>query len=309
MPDPSKYVQEKGMFIFSAGTQSTNGFGYTFWIDELKFEKTGIIAQPKPSILLGQDIVAQSFNGSTVDVGFLVTQTFNVDGSNVTVATTPAFFDFESSNPSVATVDGSGIVTVLSEGTAKITASLNGVEAQGSYEVTSSGDLPTAPVPMRPASNVKSIFSDAYTNETNSNFNPGFGGSTTQTTLANLAGNNVMIYSSNNFTGIIFDSTVDASALSHMHVDVFTTNASANVEFQIRDIGGNGEIETNVFTGFPDGDDKDFRFTASGFTAGSWSSFDIPLGGDLASQKNNLGAIILAGGPDFILDNIYFYTE
>ena len=33
IPDPSKLVQEKGMFIFSAGTSSTGGVGFTFWID------------------------------------------------------------------------------------------------------------------------------------------------------------------------------------------------------------------------------------------------------------------------------------
>ncbi|MBG7630624.1 MAG: carbohydrate-binding protein, partial [Bacteroidetes bacterium] len=38
IPDPSKLVQEKGMFLFSAGTQSTNGTGYTFWLDEMRFE-------------------------------------------------------------------------------------------------------------------------------------------------------------------------------------------------------------------------------------------------------------------------------
>ena len=31
------------MFIFSAGTENTNGVGYTFWIDEVKFEKIGTI--------------------------------------------------------------------------------------------------------------------------------------------------------------------------------------------------------------------------------------------------------------------------
>ena len=50
-------------------------------------------------------------------------------------------------------------------------------------------------------------------------------------------------------------------------------------------------------------------FDATGLTVGSWTSIDIPLDAGLATQKNNLGALILAGGPDFILDNIYFYKE
>jgi hypothetical protein len=68
-------------------------------------------------------------------------------------------------------------------------------------------------------------------------------------------------------------------------------------------------IETNQFNGLPTGDDVDYRYTASGLTAGVWTPVEIPLAGNLASQRDNLGAIILANGPNFILDNIYFYTN
>jgi len=68
-------------------------------------------------------------------------------------------------------------------------------------------------------------------------------------------------------------------------------------------------IETDVNNGFPIGDDVDFRFDLTGLTVGQWTSIDIPLGGDLATQRNNLGSLILVGGPNFILDNIYFFTE
>ncbi|TYA84327.1 Ig-like domain-containing protein [Seonamhaeicola marinus] len=312
IPDPSMLIRERGLLRYSAGGIGPvgNEVGYTFWMDEVKFEKLGTVAQPQPAMLDGQDVVQQSFNGSEIDLGASgLKQVFNVDGRNVTVYTTPAYFLFESSDPSVATVDEKGVVTVRSKGTAKITATIAGVLANGSLEVTSSGDLQAAPIPTRPAANVKSIFSDAYVNATESNFNPGFGGSTTQTTQANLNGDNVQIYTNNNFTGIIFNNTVDGSALTHLHVDVYTQQSDTSFEIQIRDVGGNGEIETNVFTGFPDGDDKDYRFNVSGLTQGAWNSIDIPLSGDLAAQKNNLGALILAGGPDFILDNIYFYSE
>jgi hypothetical protein len=35
---------ERGLFWYAEGAE--NGKGYTFWIDELKFEKLGTIAQP-----------------------------------------------------------------------------------------------------------------------------------------------------------------------------------------------------------------------------------------------------------------------
>jgi hypothetical protein len=307
IPNASRLVQEKGMFIFSAGSQSTNGFGYTLWIDELKFENLGTIAQPNPVILDGQDLVQQSFTGSSISISGL-TQTYNIEsGENVTVRSAPSYFDFASSDTSVATVNELGVVSVVGSGSALITATMGSVLATGSLEVTATGALPIAPVPTLAASNVKSIFSDEYTVETTSDYTPDFGGSTTQVAVVTANNDSVLIYSNNNFTGIIFDNTVDASVLSFMHVDVYAQQAGVQVEFQIRDIGANGVVNTNIFTGQPEGDDADKRFTASGLTVNGWNSFDIPLNAGILNQKNNLGAIILAGGPNFILDNIYFY--
>ncbi len=309
IPDPSKLIQEKGMFFFSAGTTSTGGVGYTFWIDELRFERTGTIAQPRPAIFSGQDLTEQTFIGS-IFVASGLTQTFNLgNGVNQTIFVAPSYFDFDSSDNSVAQVSELGLISVVGTGTADISAILADVRAQGSLEVTSTGNFQAAPTPTRPAANVKSIFSDAYVDDTSSNFNPGFGGSTTETTIANLNGNSILTYNNNNFTGIIFDNTVDASALTFLHVDVYVQDAGTEFEIQIRDVGANGELETDVNTGLPIGDDADRRFTFTGLSAGQWTSFEIPLDGDIAAQKNNLGAFILAGGPNFILDNIYFYTE
>nr|WP_298928544.1 glycosyl hydrolase family 16 [uncultured Allomuricauda sp.] len=309
IPDPSKLVQERGMFFFSAGTQTTNGFGFTFWIDELRFEKLGTVAQPSPAILNGMDVVQQAFTGSNLIVNGL-TQTFNLDtGVNQTVIAAPSYFNFSSSDIEVARVSELGEVSVVGEGTAEITALLGGVLADGSLEVTSAGSLAFAPPPARPAANVKSIFSEAYTPDTNSNFAPGFGGSTTETSITNNNGDFVLAYTNNNFTGIVFENTVDASGLTFLHVDVYVQSAGVEVGIQIRDIGGNQELETNTDNGLPQGDDVDFRFDLTGFTVGQWTSFEVPLGGDLATQKNNLGALILTGGPNFLFDNIYFYTE
>ncbi len=311
IPDPSKLFNESGLLWLAEGAsfEGDEG-GYIFWLDEVKFEKLGTVAQPQPMILDGEDVVLQSFNGGVVNLASSgLSQTFNVSGENITVSIPPGYFSFDSTNPSVATVNESGLVNVLSQGSTAITATLGNVLAAGSLELTSNGDLPFSPTPTQPADDVRSIYSDSYTPVTGSNFNPGFGGSTTQTTEASLNGNNVQIYANNNFTGILFDNTVDGSEMTHLHVDVYTQSPGASVEIQIRDVGANGELETNVFNGFPDGDDKDFRFTADGLQVGQWTSFEIPLGGDISTQKNNLGAFILVGGPDFILDNIYFYKE
>jgi hypothetical protein len=306
IPDPAKLLEERGVFWYAMGTQTTGGLGYTVWLDEIKFEKLGTVAQPRPVILNSQNAVQQAFTGSSIPLSGL-TQTFNLASSgDVTVIAAPSYFDFTSSNPAVAMVSESGVVSVIGSGTAVITGSIAGTTATGSLALTSAGTLPAAPIPTEPQSLVKCIFSDTYILETTSNFSPGFGGSTTQTTVASANNDDVLIYANNNFTGIIFDNTVDASTLTFMHVDVYVQQPGAQVRIDVRDIGADGVISSDG-NGFPTGDDREIRFNTPTLTSGVWTSFEIPLTGNILNQKNNLGAIILVGGPNFILDNIYFY--
>lgn len=315
IPDPSKLMDERGVFWFSAGSQETGGFGYTFWVDELKFEKLGTIAQPRPAILNSSDQAITSFVGASTNItGLSHTVNYAAESASggviardITLNTAPSYFTFNTSDPSVATVNELGVVSIVGSGTATITASLDGQEAAGSLEVESLGELPASPPPPQSQENVRSVFSDAYNAATASNFSPGFGGSTTQTSVLSTNNGTFLSYTDNNFTGIIFDNTIDGSEMTFLHVDVYVLDASTSIGLQIRDVGANGIIETNVFNGFPEGDDVDYRVNLDGFEAGVWKQFNIPLLGDIASQKDNLGALILTGGPNFILDNIYFY--
>ncbi|MBU3662212.1 MAG: glycosyl hydrolase family 16 [Bacteroidetes bacterium] len=308
IPDPSKLVNERGVFWFAAGPQATIGYGYTLWFDEVKFEKLGTVGKPTSNIVNGQNSSVKTFIGSSIPVTGLY-HTYNlVNGQDVKVISTAAYYKFNSSNPTVATVDDKGVVTALAIGTTEITASVNGIAAKGKLTIECKGDLVGSPIPTRPAGDVKSLFSDAYANATESNFTPNFGGSTTITEILNTSTGKVAQYSNNNYTGIMFtENPVDASTMGFLHIDAYVENAATTIGIQIRDIGANKTIETDVNTGNPMGDDKDLRTNLSGFQTGVWKSFDIPLTGAIASQKNNLGAIIITGGPNFILDNIYFY--
>lgn len=307
IPDASKLFNETGLFWLAEGASfAGDEGGYVLWFDEIKFEKLGAIAQPNPKIFGGEDLTEQSFTGSSIAITGL-TQTFNLEsGVNRTILAAPSYFNFSSSDIEVARVSERGEISIVGEGTAEITAILGGVLADGSLTITSGGGLASAPTPTLTQANVKSIFSDAYTNDTESNYTPGFGGSTTETTVSGSRADSFLTYTNNNFTGIIFDTTVDASDLTFMHVDVYVQEVGTEVGIQIRDIGANQLIESDN-NGFPIEDDKDFRFNLTGLTVGQWTSFEIPLGGNIATQKDNLGAIILVGGPNFILDNIYFY--
>jgi len=306
IPNSSILKQERGMLFYSAGAKQEKG--YTFWIDELRFEKSGNIRLLEAKILNGQNLTNNTYTGASQTISDL-SATYNLaSGQNLSVSIAPSYLNFMSSDTNVATVNSAGLVNVIGlNGNSIITANLGDVQAKGSLKVTSNGVFPQSPTPTNPAANVRSIFSDAYTNIVSPNFNPGFGGSTTATTVSSLNGNNIATYSNNNYTGIMFDnSPIDASTMSFMHVDIFVESIpSTPIEFQIRDIGANKTIETNEFNGLPKGDDKDLRFTSTGLVAGQWNSINIPL--TALTQKTNLGGIILVGGPNFILDNIYYY--
>ncbi len=308
IPDASKLTNERGVFWFAAGTQGTNGSGYALWFDEIKFEKLGTVGKPTSTILDGQTSTIKSFNGSTINITGL-DHIYNLtNGQDVKVISTAAYYNFTSSNPTVATVNDIGVITVLATGNAEITASVNGVPAKGKVIIESKGDFVGAPAPTKPQNDVKSIFSDAYTDATTSNFTPGFGGSTTITDILTTSTGKIAQYSNNNYTGIMFtENPLDGTTMGFLHIDAYVENASTTIGIQIRDIGANKTINTDVNTGNPIGDDKDLRTTLSGFQAGVWKSFDIPLNGAIQNQKGNLGALIVTGGPNFILDNIYFY--
>ena len=313
IPDASKLVQEKGMFRYSAGTQGTNGFGYTFWIDELKFEKLGTILPLQASIMNGNNITRSTFVGVTSSItGVLAT--FNMpNGLNQSVAISPAFLNFTSSNPSVATVSDSGLVTPLSAGTAVITATFNGQPALGSLIINCSGTYVNAPTPTLSPANVISIFSDTYSNVPVNYYNGYW--QPWQTTLSNnfsVLGDNVLNYTNFNFVGIEFSSpTVNATSMTHIHLDAFIPGAIApgrQLRVIVVDFGANG-----VFGG---GDDTrhSTTFTATTSTpvvSQNWISIEIPFSAmpGLLS-KSNLAQIILEGGDNSIIyvDNIYFHN-
>ncbi|MDX5319962.1 MAG: Ig-like domain-containing protein [Bacteroidota bacterium] len=307
IPDPSKLNQERGVFWFAAGTQGTNGSGYALWFDEIKYERFRTQRQVRSEINNGNTSTVKSFIGSSLTLtGFR--QVYNLEnGKDVSISSSPNYYTFVSSDTSVATVSATGIIQIVGTGKTDITAFMNGIESEGIVSVESLGNLPASPTPNKAPADVKSIFSDAYTQATTSNFTPGFGGSTTLTSVLLTSNGEVLQYTNNNFTGIMFDNIIDGSSMGFLHIDAYVQTAGTSIGIQIRDVGANKTIETDIFTGNPQGDDKDYRTNLSGFQTGVWKSFDIPLAGNITNQKNNLGAIIITGGPNFILDNIYFY--
>ncbi|MFD2725552.1 carbohydrate-binding protein [Hyunsoonleella rubra] len=313
IPDPSKLVQERGMFIFSANANDNNGVGFTIWIDELQFENLGTIAQARPAILGGQDQTAQANVDSSVPIIGL-TQTFNVtNGRDVTVKVTPAYFDFETSNPFVASVDDRGLVTIVGEGNidpntgqpdnkATITAKLGEVQAAGSLTVEAVN------------LNVLSIFSDVFANVPVDNYN-GFYIDGFQTTLGGAVeenGTNIIDYTMMNFVAIEFYGRggsgvvpLDATEMTHMHIDVRVNETVEASDF----------FRIELFNNFTLGNSVSGAYTIPGtdLLSNEWVQFDIPLSNFVGlSAQDALGAIIFVSDATIAnvsLDNIYFYAE
>lgn len=306
IPDPSKLFDERGMFWYSAGTQNTGGNGYTFWIDELKFEKLGTIGQPRPAIANGQDLVQDAFSGIDLELtGF--TQTFNLgSGLNKTLNVAPSYFDFTSSDPSLAFVDQFGVISV-SSGTAVITASLGGVEAQGSMTVNAVGSFDVAPTPTRAANNVISLYSDSYTNVPVDFFNGYW--EPWQTTLSSdfvVNGNTMINYTNFNFVGNQFSNpTVDATEFSKLHFNMNLPEVPSNLDLLItvKDFGA------DQADGGGDDTIQQVFFDASDFEAGEWSTLEFSIN---LANRTNIGQIIYenvngSSLTEFFIDNIYFY--
>lgn len=315
IPDASKLIQERGLLWYSAGGIGPEGqeVGYTFWLDEVKFEKLGTIAQARPAILNGATETRDGINGTTTQLnGF--TQTLDVDGTNITTTVTPSYFDFMSSEVDVAFVNELGEVFIIDEGTTEITAILGGVAANGKLILNSLGDYIAAPTPTQSADDVISIFSDAYSNVTASLIS-NFGEFQSSTLTAFQVGSdNVLNYQNVNFFGIEFNGnipTIDATNETTLHMDIFIPGAVSNdasLTIQLRNIGPNGMIETNPFTGQPTGDDTEIS-TMPTLNSGQWISVNFDITG--LTDRSALGQIVFvaaeSGPTNFYVDNIYFY--
>lgn len=308
IPDPSKLVAERGAFWYAMGTQGTGGSGYIVWLDDVKFEKLETIAQPRPAISNGTDLVTSTFIGVNLAVSGLV-ETFNLpSGRDQRVTVAPSYYDFTASNTSVATVTPLGNISVLAAGTSVITATLAGVDAVGSLTVNSQGNFQLAPTPTRNASNVISIFSDAYTNVPVDYYNGFWGGSTTGSADFSVNGDNILNYTNFNYVGTqTANPLTDASAMTMIHLNLYIPSpVPPNFDFliTIEDWGPN-QVDNG-------GDDtrQQIFVRRSQVIADTWITIEAPL---TLVNRNNIGLIIyeninFSSLRNFYVDNVYYYN-
>ncbi|MEM1319253.1 MAG: hypothetical protein AAGG75_03300 [Bacteroidota bacterium] len=311
IPDASKLTQERGMLYYVEGPE--DGKGYTFWIDEVQYEKLGTIAHSKPSILEQQDQTVTAETGDDLPIGGTFAF-FNLPtGIDQRVEMAPSYFDYTSSSTSVASVSAAGIVSVIDSGTTTVTATLAGTDALGSLTIQASGaalvPVTPAPTPTQSQDSVISLYSNAYTDVTVDTWNTRWQGSTADNFDIQIDGDDVRQYKKLNFVGIEFTSqTINASQMTHFHMDVWTPDPTAlPAEFKVLlvDFGAN-----NVFEG---GDDSshEMTFTSPTITTESWFSIDVPLSSFSGLvNRSNLAQLVLSGTlPNVFIDNVYFYKS
>ena len=144
-----------------------------------------------------------------------------------------------------------------------------------------------APTPTRNAADVISVFSDAYTDIVNTDFNPNWGQATVVTQMP-VAGNNTLLYTGLDFQGITFETGQDISSMSHLHMNIWSANASALSSFLI----STGPVEVSAALTVP--------------TTG-WATVEIPLTDFASVDLADLIQMKFEGNGDVYLDNIYFY--
>ncbi|MBV6443522.1 MAG: T9SS C-terminal target domain-containing protein [Haliscomenobacteraceae bacterium CHB4] len=227
------------------------------------------------------------------------TYSYGVPGGNpvpqITLATT--------NNP-MATASITQAAGIPGDATVLVTAA-DGT-TQNTYTISYFYNSPATPAPAPTATNVISMFSDAYTNVTVDTWNTSW----SQATYVEdtIAGNPTKKYTNLGFNGIetIVADSIDASEMLYLHLDVWTPNMTQlkvklvsflNDGFQ----GPNGDSEAELTFALTQGEWNQLHIPLADFTNAGLSSLD-----DLSQYI--LSSVPFGSGILF-LDNMYFTTE
>lgn len=318
IPNPAALTATRGLLFFAEGFEGDESEPYFFFFDQIEFVTLRSITNPRPRIF-GESF--EVFTGTTL--GFPApagSVLLNVGGRDLTVSATAAYFDFTvTEGESVARIGRRGI-EVFGAGSATIQASLGGVPATGSFEISAlAAPTEPAPTPTYAAGNVVSLFSDAYAAWPVDSFSPSF--VTVNSFDLALAGNAVKAYSGITLSYpanviIQFESQpVDATTYDGLRFDLWVPQTGL-VAVSLRDFGPNGVFDE---TGDDSVAERGFGVNEGEIIAGQWNTFEIPLTdfetsppalGSTLTSRAQLAQFILRGniGALFI-DNLMFYRD
>lgn len=312
IPDPTRLSREKGLFYYSTGP--INDKGFTFWVDEVQFEYVSDLGKCVGAMYSGDDRkVPTTEKGASLRIEGLEAIVSLPNGTMQAIAASPSYFDFRSSDSSVASVSQQGVVLVLDSGNATITAQLGSSAARGSLELAATGSamLPStpAPTPTLDKATVVSLYSNAYANVPIDTWNTRWQYSTTESAFIKVADDDIIRYYNLNFVGVEFSSSpIDATQMTHFHIDVWTpdpTPSPKNIKIMLVDFGPNA-----VYGG---GDDTSHEITINApvLQSKQWVRLDIPLASFTGlTTRVHLAQLVISGSvSNLFVDNVYLYKS
>ena len=317
LPDPAKLVNSNALFHFAEG-----GDNYTLWFSDIQYENLAATEVGAPTA------ATVNWSALSVAVGANVQIAYQPNTVSFAIPALPtggslknvsfAWYTLTSSNPDVATVSATGLVTGVAVGTTNISATMNGLVIGGSaaITVTGGGSGPTAPTvvaatPSALAADVISLYtsSGTYTNVAVDTWRTSWSAATLSDYTIAGTSSVVKKYSALDFVGIETAATVvDATAMNYVHVDFWTPDATT---FRIKLVdfgadgaygGGNDTVHEIAFD----------STTTPALVQGAWVSLDIPLSSftGLASRSHLAQYIFSAlpvAVPTVFIDNFYFH--
>ncbi len=193
----------------------------------------------------------------------------------------------------------------------------NGTDTETyTVSIVALGPPAAAPTPpARPAADVKSLFSDAYTDIVTfgyggdvDTYNTSWCGATTE--LASVDGNAVNKVSGLGCEGVDFQSgRFDATAFTHFHMDIYTDTATLDKSFNVKFSnwnGGGGEANAIEYSG----NNGNFLTNPN---PGTWISLDIPLADFTAivnADRNDLVQFVISSDLGTVYyDNLYLHKN
>ncbi len=164
--------------------------------------------------------------------------------------------------------------------------------------------MAAAPTPTRPAANVISMFSNAYTNVAVDTWKTSW--SAANFADVQIAGNDTKKYTSLDFVGVeTVILPINASAMTYFHVDAWTPNMTT-FRIKLVDAGADGVLGAG--TGINATTEHELVFTPA---LNGWNSYDLPLSSFTGlTNKTKIVQLIFSGQPvgggTVFVDNVYF---
>lgn len=268
--------------------------GLEFYVDNIYFWKNPIVPG---SVATLSDL---KVDGTTV-AGFgsgVENYTVQVQNGNPTVPQITAATTTDPTATRVITqatsVPGSATVVVTSQNTL--------VTKTYTVNYVFTGPSTNAPTPPnRPVADVISLFSDSYTNINISEWSTPWDDSSQEDLV--LSGNTYKKITFLNFLGVQLANYVDASQMTHFHMDYYI-DADVNLIGRVL----NPKLSNH---GAQSGETSALLLTNLPTTAGSWVSLDVPLTafGGAPNRENFYQFLLTSNIGTVYVDNIYLHKN